>query len=711
LPGQTVTFSGSGADFEGTIVGYSWYSTLDGPLSDQATFSTLTLSEGVHSIFFKVQDNSGAWSSEIQTAVDVNDYTVETTEHIFFAPGYATVDATPVMISALEDMGATQNGDVWEYRNTARNKNYIIHSVNTNQELIDALEWQDSVVLYFGHSNYGLGQLFATQQEFDTEVIEDILYVDDDRILNSSSPVAHVNVSGMRNGQAYPHWWPIYKDGSDAKVPYEVPDDWEDPEQEHPAYNYYVTYRVPGDPTYHKIETVRNSAIDRFSDWDGPAWYDENGGVPDPANYPDHLQYYITNPEPWSPSFELIGNWVETQALDGFFRENYRYSAPGSGADQAKWMFEIPVAGNYNVYAWWPASAASASNAPYTINHAAGSTTVPMNQRLNGGQWNIIGVFYFDVGEYTAVLTDDANGNVVADGLRIEHVDNPPEILKADFHGRYRSGPAPLSVYFDSENVGDIDTFLWDFGNGIQNETRSTIWQIYTEPGTYTVTYTINGPLGTDTTTEVDYITVGDSEPPLKAEFGSSTSQQGMVPFEASFRDRSSGDIVSWEWDLDGDGVIDSTDQNPTITYTEPGIYTVSLTVKDINAVTDTETKENFVRIIIFDKNIDNVDYPKTHYSSKTLLKRKVLEVSPQNFKYARFFFGGCDSAHYYTETFQRGIYHYASGSTLEGEYAMANYVEAYVNGKSDYEIWQVLQTSEPKYDYYDFNKPPSEQW
>jgi PKD repeat protein len=403
---------------------------------------------------------------------------------------------------------------------------------------------------------------------------------------------------------------------------------------------------------------------------------------------------------------------VDTNVLDGFFRENYDYSAEGTGADQATWLFSIPEEGDYNVFAWYPASSNNSTSAPYTVNHALGSTTVTVDQRVNGGQWNSLGVFHFDVDDYSVILTDDVGGgNVIADGIRIEYVDNPPEVLKADFNARTLSGPAPLDVYFDSENVGDVDTFQWNFGDGNTNSTRSTITHTYTEPGSYTVSLTINGPLGTDTTTEVAYITVGDLEPPLKAEFDSRTSQQGIVPFEARFRDRSSGNIVSWEWDLDGDGVIDSTDEDASITYTEPGIYTISLTVTDTYGNTDTETKESFVRMIIFDKNIDNVDYPKTHYRSKTLLRVRELDVIKEDFQYARMFHGGCDSSIYYTDIFNRGIFHYSAGTTSEGEYGMADYLRAYVEGKSDYEIWQVLQSLEPKYDYYNFNKPPSEQW
>ena len=51
--GDTVTFIGSGYDAddpdgENNIIGYQWYSSLDGLLSNQASFSTTTLSAGLH---------------------------------------------------------------------------------------------------------------------------------------------------------------------------------------------------------------------------------------------------------------------------------------------------------------------------------------------------------------------------------------------------------------------------------------------------------------------------------------------------------------------------------------------------------------------------------------------------------------------------------------------------------------------------------------
>lgn len=54
-----------------------------------------------------------------------------------------------------------------------------------------------------------------------------------------------------------------------------------------------------------------------------------------------------------------------------------------------------------------------------------------------------------------------------------------------------------------------------------------------------------------------------------------------------NFTDNSVG-AISWEWDVDGDDIIDYTTQNPTHTYTTAGAYDVTLTISN---GTDTITK------------------------------------------------------------------------------------------------------------------------
>ena len=64
----------------------------------------------------------------------------------------------------------------------------------------------------------------------------------------------------------------------------------------------------------------------------------------------------------------------------------------------------------------------------------------------------------------------------------------------------------------------------------------------------------------------------------------SSNVIQGPPTLGVQFNSISSspdGDVLTWEWDLDGDGTIDSTIENPYYEYTVPGTYTVTLTVTD----------------------------------------------------------------------------------------------------------------------------------
>ncbi|MCD4663981.1 MAG: tandem-95 repeat protein [Bacteroidales bacterium] len=70
-----------------------------------------------------------------------------------------------------------------------------------------------------------------------------------------------------------------------------------------------------------------------------------------------------------------------------------------------------------------------------------------------------------------------------------------------------------------------------------------------------------------------------------------------LIGSEIQFTDASVGNPSTWEWDFDNDGTIDSYEQNPTQTYTNTGLYTVSLTVSDGNS-TDTEIKEDYITVI-----------------------------------------------------------------------------------------------------------------
>lgn len=77
------------------------------------------------------------------------------------------------------------------------------------------------------------------------------------------------------------------------------------------------------------------------------------------------------------------------------------------------------------------------------------------------------------------------------------------------------------------------------------------------------------------------------------------TPTTGAAPLNVQFTDRSVTDdltgILVWQWDLDGDSIVDSTQQNPSFTYNNCGSYNVTLTVIDGTHGLRTLTKNNFI--------------------------------------------------------------------------------------------------------------------
>ncbi|RMH70595.1 MAG: PKD domain-containing protein [Gemmatimonadetes bacterium] len=138
--------------------------------------------------------------------------------------------------------------------------------------------------------------------------------------------------------------------------------------------------------------------------------------------------------------------------------------------------------------------------------------------------------------------------------------------------------------------------YEWDFGDGTRGNQIKTSHE-YLEPGTYTVTLTVTDDSGTECATATDQLTVIINEPPLAAvTLDDITACVGCahdeVYFDASPSKDREGGRLSFQWDF-GDGTK-GVGMRPTHTYTEPGVYNVTLTVID-----DSGTKCNYSTINI----------------------------------------------------------------------------------------------------------------
>lgn len=112
----------------------------------------------------------------------------------------------------------------------------------------------------------------------------------------------------------------------------------------------------------------------------------------------------------------------------------------------------------------------------------------------------------------------------------------------------------------------------------------------------YRITNNAHGPCITEGNMEVEDYTVRviESIQPPVANFTASVVC-GEVPLSVSFTDISSNNPGNWQWDF-GDGQT-SSQQNPTITYTTPGTYTVSL-IAENEGGTNTEEKVAFITVV-----------------------------------------------------------------------------------------------------------------
>ena len=168
------------------------------------------------------------------------------------------------------------------------------------------------------------------------------------------------------------------------------------------------------------------------------------------------------------------------------------------------------------------------------------------------------------------------------------------EFIEAGFAANSTIAQAPMTVHFTDQSRGHIDSWEWDLnGDGQVDSVLQNPTYTYDIPGNYTVSLKVDSSDGSDTTVKTEYIIA--TSVPCQADFVAEMIQvEGREPIK--FFDRSIGNIISWQWDFDNDGIPDATVPNPTHTYIKDGVYTVVLTVATANCQ-DTMTKQDYITV------------------------------------------------------------------------------------------------------------------
>ncbi len=123
--------------------------------------------------------------------------------------------------------------------------------------------------------------------------------------------------------------------------------------------------------------------------------------------------------------FSTTGSWSTGSGQQDKYAGDYRFADGTGGLKKAIWTLNLRSPGDYMVSVWYPVAPNRATDAPFTVYHAGGSTLVRVNQRQTGGQWVPLGVFRFNGSpservELTNQIGDPQSGSnyVLADAIR-----------------------------------------------------------------------------------------------------------------------------------------------------------------------------------------------------------------------------------------------------------------------------------------------------
>ncbi len=171
------------------------------------------------------------------------------------------------------------------------------------------------------------------------------------------------------------------------------------------------------------------------------------------------------------------------------------------------------------------------------------------------------------------IPSDDTDENPVTVSLSGTGINDPPT---ANPGGPYTGTEEGQAITLDgsgsTDSDGTIELYEWDIDNdGIYDYSSSLPTQdhTYDQQGTYTIKLRVTDNVGAtdEATTTAD---ISDTSP--VADFTGSPTD-GEAPLTLNFTNNSTGydQPLSYEWDFDNDGTIDSTTENPLYTYNNPG--------------------------------------------------------------------------------------------------------------------------------------------
>lgn len=267
---------------------------------------------------------------------------------------------------------------------------------------------------------------------------------------------------------------------------------------------------------------------------------------------------------PGITSDQRIGYQLVTVEADAYYDVNFYYTMLN---DKPGWLTVSVLSGDVSSHD----DALAATIGSVTVNDQTDPETYEAGKvSFYSGTSTEIAIYFFNGGSVETRL-DDFSIDIAPAG------DIPPS---ASF--TYEQDDANYLQYAFENTSVNATSYEWDFGDGnISMDENPT--HTYATANTYTVKLVAKNDGGKT----AEFTTDVDIQAPVTAGF---TYEKDATDYKTySFTD-TSVDAVSLLWEF-GDG-YQFTGMNPSHTYAEDGVYTVTLTATSVTGLEDTETAQ-----------------------------------------------------------------------------------------------------------------------
>ncbi|MFN7140932.1 MAG: family 10 glycosylhydrolase, partial [Limisphaerales bacterium] len=132
-----------------------------------------------------------------------------------------------------------------------------------------------------------------------------------------------------------------------------------------------------------------------------------------------------------NPAATMTGTWTLATSAADKYGADYRFKSQGTGTSYLQFTPNITTPGDYQIYEWHSQGSNRSAGAPHVITYNGPTTTINVNQKSNGGQWNLLGTFNLlaGTGNHVRITDGFADGGQVAIADAIRFVRVPPPII------------------------------------------------------------------------------------------------------------------------------------------------------------------------------------------------------------------------------------------------------------------------------------------